>query len=408
MKDTCESKILPSICVLIIIVIVNLVYLDSTVRANWLSDVTKYSYEQNISANIYNEFINKYGVDLLQYDWFKDNISNTERLLLERFMDLEYYIPNWINICNKNIVKNDTNSKYWERKLIILKDEELLSNIIHQELYLSYTYQGNYDDIPIIIFYPSLDMKQNVDSVVYLINHIIYELENIFGKYPDSDVLILYGFTLDTDSLISMEDKMTFYERTSERHAIEQDVIGEVYNWYQLFAHELSHSYFASESLTQFLDVYLINIITFNSSDTREWDSGRNGWIFDNDGYIDLDDYGSPGLLKIYNIIGQNNMMRLLNELYMFKKQGIWKDVYLSPTDESSNSLFIELCDKYTPIGSKSEVSNISHDIFPRELERKIMFNETHLILTTFTGIAAALILLHLSSRTKNRVVGKF
>jgi hypothetical protein len=358
----------------------------------------------NKISNIYNKILFKYDIDLLQYDQFNDNISYVEILFLERFLEIGDYIPDLIDKCNEGINRDDVNSKYWERKKRILTDEYLFVSIIQNELFKTYTYKGNYKEIPIVIIYPQIDMRNTVENISILLSQTIYRLEKIFGEYPEPDLFILYGFSLDTNSIIQLEDKETFDERNRELIELNQGVIGGIINWHQLLPHELSHSYFESEAITQFLEIYIINLITQNSSDTRDWKSGRNDWTFNDEGYIELENYGSPGLLKIYNLIGQEKMELLLNELYISKNEGIWKDFYINPVDENSISVFIELCKKYAPEGLESEISKIVEEIYPPEPENKIFFSTSRAILLAFIGTLAALTILYIArSRTSER-----
>lgn len=75
--------------------------------------------------------------------------------------------------------------------------------------------------------------------------------------------------------------------------------------------HEVAHSYFGNESLTQFLELYVYNRIYTNSLDVDSWVFTRGYEPFRG-----FSNGGVHGLLDIYQLIGHDAMARAFQALY--------------------------------------------------------------------------------------------
>jgi hypothetical protein len=97
-------------------------------------------------------------------------------------------------------------------------------------------------------------------------------------------------------------------------------------------------------------------------------------------------------------------MESMLNELYVSKMQGTWKDFYINPDNESSITIFIEICKKYAPEGLENEIFTIAGEIYPPKPENMIFFSTSRAILLAFIGILTALVILYIArARTSDR-----
>ena len=72
-------------------------------------------------------------------------------------------------------------------------------------------------------------------------------------------------------------------------------------------AHELSHSYISHESLDQFLELYVYNMIRTGSPDVA-------AWVFRRDQTSSF--AGVQALLNVYQLIGRDAMSRAYREVY--------------------------------------------------------------------------------------------
>ena len=121
--------------------------------------------------------------------------------------------------------------------------------------------------------------------------------------FPRDVIRVWYGFRIGASGSggrLYMEDKGTYEARMTSSMVIYGAVL----------PHELSHSYIGHESLTQFLELYVHNVVRTNSTDVESWNFVRNYVPFrdSNEGYA--------ALLDIYQLIGQDAMARAYRKVY--------------------------------------------------------------------------------------------
>lgn len=189
-----------------------------------------------------------------------------------------------------------------EAKIEMLKSPTLADDIING-CYFSYDEVISIDKRPISIscIFPQEKMRSDANQSVTSVKLAFPLLEDFMETaYDNSIIRIWYGFVMGNSGGIEMEDRETYEARTGPDR-IPYEVI---------LLHELSHSYIGNEALTQFLDIYLYNMVHTNSSDI-------NSWIY-LQGYPDIQDSNNwlYALLDIYQLIGHNNMSKAYKILY--------------------------------------------------------------------------------------------
>ena len=101
--------------------------------------------------------------------------------------------------------------------------------------------------------------------------------------FPRDVIRVWYGFRIGASGSggkLYMEDKGTYEARMTSSMVI----------YGAILPHELSHSYIGHESLTQFLELNVHNVVRTNSTDVESWNFVRNYVPFrdSNEGYAAL------------------------------------------------------------------------------------------------------------------------
>lgn len=121
--------------------------------------------------------------------------------------------------------------------------------------------------------------------------------------FPHEALRVWYGFAVGSQGgggTILAEDRRSYESRTEPSRPAPEAIL----------FHELAHSYIRHEGLTQFLELYVINVLATNSQDPAVWTHARH-------------DVGSPpastassdALLEIYRLIGPDAMSRAYGTL---------------------------------------------------------------------------------------------
>jgi len=114
---------------------------------------------------------------------------------------------------------------------------------------------------------------------------------------------IWYGLimgNLGGGGTIQTEDRGTYEARTDDDRLPFDAILG----------HELSHTYIGHESLTQFLELYLYNLLSTGSPSVPSWVFVR--------GYQPWNDTntGVHALLDVYQLLGRDAMAAAYGEIY--------------------------------------------------------------------------------------------
>jgi hypothetical protein len=187
-----------------------------------------------------------------------------------------------------------------QAKLTMLRQPDLAARISADRLYveqLMTTRDGR--SLPIVALFPQDTMREGARAAVERVSDAVSALEQFLQlPYPYNHLRLWYGFTMGSRaSLGSVE--------LEERGATD-DVLtpGQAFRLPHdaIVGHEVAHSFFSNEALTQFLELYVFNVLETGSSDPSVWIFTRAYTPF------------APGnsnvyaLLDVYGLIGHDAM----------------------------------------------------------------------------------------------------
>lgn len=123
------------------------------------------------------------------------------------------------------------------------------------------------------------------------------------APFPASVIRLWYGFIVGNrggSGSLHMEDRES-YEARMTAFMVPYEVT---------LVHELSHTYISHESLDQFLELYVYNMIHTNSQNVQEW-------VFKRD-YVAsrASNEGIHALLDVYQLIGPEAMANAYRAVY--------------------------------------------------------------------------------------------
>lgn len=122
--------------------------------------------------------------------------------------------------------------------------------------------------------------------------------------FPHEALRVWYGFVVGSrggGGTILAEDRRS-YETRTDPSRLPFDAI---------LYHELAHSYISHEGLTQFLELYVINVLATHSQDPARWTYARHDV-----GVPPASTASSAALLDIYRLIGPDAMSRAYGTIH--------------------------------------------------------------------------------------------
>jgi hypothetical protein len=180
-------------------------------------------------------------------------------------------------------------------------------------------------------------MRVEATQAVQSLERALPVLENFMGApLYATKVGLWYGFVVGNSGgggTLDMEDQATYEARTGAGRWLPYEAI---------LYHELSHSFIGNESLTQFLELYVYNMLHTNSQDLQVWIFTRN--------YVagDPSNAGVHALLDVYQLIGPSAMARAYRTVYpLYPPCG-------APLPASSKQAFID----QAPSALKAQVAD--------------------------------------------------
>jgi hypothetical protein len=170
---------------------------------------------------------------------------------------------------NQNLIpRNPQSESYLRAKIAMLQDPNLATAIRTERRWVESTRSR----VPIACVFALGSMANEATMAVTTLESALPPLEDFFATpFPAPAVRVWYGFKLGNTGgggVIYSEDRTTYEMRTGVTR-LPFDAI---------LAHELGHSYIGNESLTQFLELYIYNVIRTGSRVPSEWTFVR-GWV---------------------------------------------------------------------------------------------------------------------------------
>ena len=159
-------------------------------------------------------------------------------------------------------------------------------------------------DVPAAVVFMLEPMRGEAGGALDIVTASLPTLERFLDvPFPATTIRVWYGFTIGNrggGGSIFTEDRTTYEARRTPT----------MMPYDPILAHELAHSYFGSESVTQWLELYVHNVNAGRGTAVGSWTFTRS-YVPDAPGNV-----GVHALLDIYRIIGHDAMARALRRLY--------------------------------------------------------------------------------------------
>jgi parallel beta-helix repeat protein len=246
-------------------------------------------------------------------------------VISDMLLDLDATMSYCLQIMEQNLPYNPIWTSQIQGKIEMLQDPNLTSTIIEGNFFAADSVSSiGGTQIPIVAIFAAANMRDQAIQAVRNIKVALPVLESFMGiPFPSSSVKIWYGFTIGNrggGGTMWMEDQESYEERSRQMT---------LFPYEPVFYHELSHSYIGHESLTQFLEIYLHNIVHTNSTDFPNWIYLRN--------YYDLTVHeGYAALLNIYKLIGRDAMANAYRIIYSLNPP------YGEPLSQQCQQVFVD------------------------------------------------------------------
>jgi len=219
--------------------------------------------------------------------------------------DLPSYIVSAVAYNESLLPNNPSIATQIQTKLMVLRTPTLASDIVNGQLYSeSNVSSRNARRIPIITVFMLDSMRTGASQAVLSIALAVPLLEDFFvTPFPTDVIRVWYGFVMGNrggGGTIYTEDQGTYEARTPPTRLLHEAIID----------HELSHSYIAHESLNQFLELYVYNMVHTNSATLQSWTYTRR--------YVHFaaTNTGVHALLDVYQLIGWEAMANAYRTIY--------------------------------------------------------------------------------------------
>ena len=226
-----------------------------------------------------------------------------------------------------------------QAKVALLSDPDLEAKILNQSLFgEARTTKLDGSRIPIFIAFPADSMRAGALQDLSRLPVALSYLEGLLQvPWPRGQLQEWYGFRMGHSGgsgTLSMEDRGTYADRGVPHDAI--------------IGHELGHTYIGHEGLTQFLEVYVYNLVETGSTEF-------SGWIWTRGEYVPFaaDNTGFRALLDIYQLMGPQAMGRAYARIHSFGAP------YGVPLSASARAVFAQ----EAPADVRAQVSALADQI---------------------------------------------
>ena len=263
----------------------------------------------------------------------KDSLNSAVSLMLNNLGNMITYFINY----NNDLIANNPNlADLLQAKIDMLENTTLESDIINNSRFIADEVKSiDGRQIPIVAVFPMENMREEAAQTVLMIKSALQVLEE-FMNTPShySDIKIWYGFKIGSTggtSGIYTEDQGTYESRTGEDRLPFEAII----------YHEMGHSYIGNESLNQFLEVYVYNLVNTSSFDMGDWIFKRGCEP------MNENNQGICAILDIYQLLGLEKMSDAYKILESIRPP------YGEPLSDEAKQAFID----QAPTELKNQVS---------------------------------------------------
>ena len=182
------------------------------------------------------------------------------------FNALDAYIASTLTRQRELLPLNPQHAAYINAKIAMLSNPALGAAISAGRWYEEGSVRSRDGrTLPIAAVFPAAGMRAEAAAAIRESERSFDVLEPyLAASFPDDDIWLWYGFSLGNrgaSGLLDMEDRTTYDERAA---ATQQP-------YDAILAHELAHSYIGSEALTQFLELYVYNVLRTGSPNVQTW-----------------------------------------------------------------------------------------------------------------------------------------
>jgi hypothetical protein len=204
-----------------------------------------------------------------------------------------------------DLPRNPQNAAFIQAKMAMLDNPGLADEIVNGRFWHEATApsaQGY--GIAIVTMFPQAVMQSDAARAAGDLGRGLPVLESfVMHGYPQGVIRFWYGFKIGfggSGGLVDMEDRATYEIRTGPgRFPYEAGLL-----------HELSHGFIGNESLTQFLEMYVYNVLQTGTPNLEAWAHTR-GYVPNQSSNRD-----SAALLDVYRLIGPGAMSRAYQAVY--------------------------------------------------------------------------------------------
>ena len=195
--------------------------------------------------------------------------------------------------------RNPNMASWIEGKLALLRRPGLVLDVIHDRLWAQGTaVSSDGRTLPIVAVFPVATLRGEAEESVQHLAHALPLLEGYLGApFPAAGVRVWQGFVIGMSGgggSLFMEDRASYQARMP----------GSALPYEASLLHELSHSYVGSETLTQWLELWLFNARRDAGPDAAGWSYTRD-WVPMQDA-----NEGVHALLDVQRLVGAETMQR--------------------------------------------------------------------------------------------------
>jgi hypothetical protein len=192
-----------------------------------------------------------------------------------------------------------------EAKIAVLRRPTIANEIITGRFFDARTSPSAAGGVMLAAVFLQDNMRPDVSTALDQLAIAVPILEGFMGHpFPHEAVRIWYGFAIGSrggGGNLFAEDCATYTSRTGAMR-LPCDAI---------LYHELAHSYILHEGLTQFIELYVTNVIATGSPDPSRW-----SYVRSDVGVPPASTASSAALVEIYRLIGGAAMTRAYSAIY--------------------------------------------------------------------------------------------